>query len=103
MKEINVMKNLLSIATALFVCSLLITPASADMVSAAGLIPAGYGYTHGRIPVVEATGRPEIHDAAIMRYDRNSRIRDIDDVSVQNTNNNGQYSQQNQSYQRENF
>lgn len=103
MKEIKIMKNLLSIATALFVCSLIITPASADMVSAAGLIPAGYGYTHGRIPVVEATGRPEIHDAAIMRYDRNSRIRDIDDASVQNTNNNGQYSQQNQSYQRENF
>ncbi len=103
MKKVNILKQLLSITASLFVCCFIATTsASADMVSAAGLIPAGYGYTHGRIPVVEATGRPEIHDAAIMRYDRNSRIRDIDDGASQNVNYSEQNAQQGQSG-RQNF
>ena len=90
MKKVNIMRKLLSLATPLFVCTLLtVTPATADMVSNAGLIPAGYGYTHGRIPVIQSSGRPEIHDAAIMRYDKNSRIKDVDDGSNQNTNSQG--------------
>lgn len=88
MKKINIFGKLLGVTALALVCSLTVTNSvSADMVSNAGLIPAGYGYTHGRIPVIEATGRPEIHDAAIMRYDRNSRIKDVEDNSEQNTNN----------------
>jgi hypothetical protein len=79
MKKVNILKKLSSLIVPLLVCAFMVSaPAYADMVSNAGLIPAGYGYTHGRIPVVQATGRPEIHDAAIMRYDRNSRIKDND-------------------------
>lgn len=79
MEKLNKIKKLLCVMTFAFICCLMLTTtASADMVSNAGLIPAGYGYTHGRIPVIEATGRPEIHDAAIMRYDKNSRIKDND-------------------------
>lgn len=86
MKKVNILERLLSVVALVFVCTLLTTmPASADMVSNAGLIPAGYGYTHGRIPVIISTGRPEIHDAAIMRYDKNSRIKDNDN-SEQNSN-----------------
>ena len=88
MKKVNILKKLLTMVTPVFVCTLLtITPASADMVSNAGLIPAGFGYTHGRIPVVQSSGRPEIHDAAIMRYDKNSRIKD--ENSGQDSNNHG--------------
>lgn len=88
MKKKNVFGKLLrSLAIVLTGCLVLSGVSYADMVSNAGLIPAGYGYTHGRIPVIEATGRPEIHDAAIMRYDRNSRIRDVDNGEVQAENN----------------
>lgn len=87
MKEIDIFGKLLGITALVLACSFItMNSVSADMVSNAGLIPAGYGYTHGRIPVIEATGRPEIHDAAIMRYDRNSRIKDVDNGSEQNTN-----------------
>lgn len=79
-------KTIGTIVLGLFCAFMVSVPANADMVSNAGLIPAGYGYTHGRIPVVEATGRPEIHDAAIMRYDRNSRIKDTDNGSNVNAN-----------------
>ncbi|MBO6181109.1 hypothetical protein J6O86_05425 [bacterium] len=80
MEKVNILKKLLGLVTPVFVCTLLtLMPASADMVSNAGLIPAGFGYTHGRIPVVKSTGRPEIHDAAIMRYDKNSRIKNDGD------------------------
>ena len=87
MKKFNIFKNLTGLSTLIFAFIFMASiPASADMVSNAGLIPAGYGYTHGRIPVVEATGKPEIHDAAIMRYDKNSRIRDIDNGAAENPN-----------------
>ena len=86
MKKINILKRFLSVTLLVFVfCLTLTTSAFADMVSNAGLIPAGYGYTHGRIPVIETTGHPELHDAAIMRYDRNSRIKDSDN-NEQNVN-----------------
>lgn len=79
MRKVNILKKLLGMVTPVFVCALItMAPVSADMVSNAGLIPAGYGYTHGRIPVIISTGRPEIHDANIMRYDKNSRIKDAD-------------------------
>ena len=88
MKKLDVLKRLLSVNVLAIVCCTMLTgTAYADMVSRAGLIPAGYGYTHGRIPVIEAKGRPEIHDAAIMRYDRNSRIRDVDYGNNQSVNN----------------
>ena len=90
MKKLNILKKLLGLTVPVLVCTLLAIPASADMVSNAGLIPAGYGYTHGRIPVVISSGRPEIHDANIMRYDRNSRIKDNDDAYGQNADNNQQ-------------
>lgn len=87
MKKFNVLSNLFAAAALAFVCTFVVSaPVSADMVSNAGLIPAGYGYTHGRIPVIEATGRPEIHDAAIMRYDKNSRIKDTNDGEGINPN-----------------
>ena len=95
MKKLNILKKLLVLTVPVLVCTLLTTTtASADMVSNAGLIPAGFGYTHGRIPVVISSGRPEIHDANIMRYDRNSRIKD-NDASGQNAN----YEQQDNTYQ----
>lgn len=87
MKKFNILEKLTGLSTLIIACVFMVSvPASADMVSNAGLIPAGYGYTHGRIPVVEATGKPEIHDAAIMRYDKNSRIRDIDNGAAENPN-----------------
>lgn len=92
MKKLNILKKLLGLAIPVLACTLLtMTPASADMVSNAGLIPAGFGYTHGRIPVVKSSGRPEIHDANIMRYDRNSRIKDTNDASNQNNNQDNTY------------
>lgn len=95
MKKLNILKKLIVLTVPVLVCTLLTTSAaSADMVSNAGLIPAGFGYTHGRIPVVISSGRPEIHDANIMRYDRNSRIKDNDE-SGQNAN----YEQQDNTYQ----
>lgn len=91
MKKVNILKKLLGMVIPVFVCTLLtMTPVSADMVSNAGLIPAGFGYTHGRIPVIQSTARPEIHDANIMRYDRNSRIKD-DDGSNDTTNQDNTY------------
>ena len=87
MKKFNILEKLTGLSTLIIACVFMVSvPASADMVSNAGLIPAGYGYTHGRIPVVEATGRPEIHDAAIMRYDKNSRIKDTNDGEGINPN-----------------
>ncbi len=87
MKKFNVLSNLFCATVLALACAFMVpAPVSADMVSNAGLIPAGYGYTHGRIPVIEATGRPEIHDAAIMRYDRNSRIKDTNNGEGINPN-----------------
>lgn len=78
MEKLNIFKKLLGVTMLVCGCLLISNSAFADMVSNAGLIPAGYGYTHGRIPVIEATANPEDYDQAIMRYDRNSRIKDID-------------------------
>lgn len=103
MKKFGIFCKLLGMTAVAMICCFMVSNAVlADMVSNAGLIPAGYGYTHGRIPVIEATGRPEIHDAAIMRYDRNSRIRDIDSAPAQNINNQqSQETQENQDQENE--
>ena len=74
MKKINILKVFCTALIMGFVISFNTIPASADLVSAAGQVPAGYGYTHGRIPVVHSSGAPEIHDQNLMRYDRNSKL-----------------------------
>ena len=34
---------------------------------------AGYGYTHGMVPVMNEVGGASIHDRDMMRYDKNRR------------------------------
>ena len=38
-----------------------------------GSINAGYGYTHGMVPVMNEVGGASIHDSDVMRYDKNRR------------------------------
>lgn len=79
MKKSKNLKKIFGLAiAATFCCAFAHTPAFADAVSAAGQMPAGFGYTHGSIPVMQEAGGATIHDADMMRYDRNSRIRDMD-------------------------
>ncbi|MDY6311220.1 MAG: ShlB/FhaC/HecB family hemolysin secretion/activation protein [Cyanobacteriota bacterium] len=79
MKKSKNLKKIFGLAiAATFCCAFAHTPAFADAVSAAGQMPAGFGYTHGSIPVMQEAGGAAIHDADMMRYDRNSRIRDMD-------------------------
>lgn len=46
--------------------------------SAPGSVNAGFGYTHGIVPVMNEVGGVIKHDSDIMRYDRNQRLEDKD-------------------------
>ena len=74
------LKKFLGIAFVASVCCILspLSASAVDPVSGAGQTPAGYGYTHGAIPYLQEAGGAQIHDRDMMRYDKNSRMRDMD-------------------------
>lgn len=75
MSKLNIFKTFCVVFSAICAFSFVLSASAvADPVSAAGQIPAGYGYTHGRIPVARTSGAPQIHDQNLMRYDRNSKL-----------------------------
>lgn len=47
-------------------------------VNAPGSVNAGFGYTHGIVPVMNEVGGSIKHDSDIMRYDRNQRLEEKD-------------------------
>ena len=80
MKKMNRSNKLLSAILAVSVCYAvggLFSPAKAiDAAPASNF--AGYGYTHGQIPVMNEIGGASIHDSDLMRYEKNSRMREMD-------------------------
>ena len=78
MKKMKKCNRLFNAIFALSVCAVL----SASSAYAAGGVPAssyaGYGYTHGIVPVKNEVGGASIHDSDMMRYEKNSRIREND-------------------------
>ena len=52
--------------------------------SAAGGNFAGYGFTHGTIPVMNEIGGSQIHDSDMMRYDKNRRRGESDYYQYEN-------------------
>lgn len=86
MKKINKSNRLLgTILTVSTCCALslsnLFIPAFAageGAVGSAGGNFAGFGYTHGVVPVMNEVGGASIHDSDMMRYDKNRRRTDSD-------------------------
>ena len=86
MKKINKSNRLLgTILTVSTCCALslsnLFIPAFAageGAVGSAGGNFAGFGYTHGVVPVMNEVGGSSIHDSDMMRYDKNRRRTDSD-------------------------
>ena len=79
MKRMKSLRKFFGIGVAACVCSLLSSiSVSAAPISAAGMYPAGYGYTHGVIEAMQEQGGSQVHDTDMMRYDKNSRMRDMD-------------------------
>lgn len=86
MKKINKSNRLLgTILTVSTCCALslsnLFIPAFAAVegaVGSAGGNFAGFGYTHGVVPVMNEVGGSSIHDSDMMRYDKNRRRTDSD-------------------------
>ncbi len=89
MKKMNKSNKLLSTILAVSMCYVvggLFSPASALDASPASNF-AGYGYTHGQIPVMNELGGASIHDSDLMRYERNSRMREMDYSHYENAKN----------------
>ena len=77
MEKMKKSNRLLGAVAALSVCCAglgMYSPALAAGEGIGGLVPSGYGYSYGNIPVLNETGGASIHDADMMRYDRNSRL-----------------------------
>ncbi len=77
MKKMKKGNQLLGTVAALSMCCAglgLFSPAFAAGEGIGGLVPSGYGYSYGDIPVLNEAGGASIHDADMMRYDRNSRL-----------------------------
>ncbi len=89
MKKMNKSNKLLSTILAVSMCYAvggLFSPAGAIDASPASNF-AGYGYTHGQIPVMNEIGGASIHDADLMRYEKNSRMREMDYSHYENAKN----------------
>ena len=56
----------------------LFSPANAAGEGVGGLVPSGFGYTYGDVPVMNEAGKASIHDSNMMRYDKNSRLMEGD-------------------------
>ena len=80
MKKMNKRNKLLSAILAMSVCCAIggFSLANAAEVASPASNFAGYGYTHGHIPVMNELGGASIHDADVMRYEKNSRMREMD-------------------------
>jgi len=79
MRKMKKSNRFLSAIVALSVCcTLSVTSASAanEGVGSAASQWAGYGYTHGLVPVMNEVGSASTHDSDLMRYEKNSRIRE---------------------------
>lgn len=81
MKKIKKSNRLLSAILTVSACctlSVVCSPAFAAGEAVGGLVPSGYGYSHGAIPVMNEVGGASIHDSDMMRYDRNQRLNNKD-------------------------
>ena len=81
MKKIKKSNRLLSAILTVSACyalSAVCSPAFAAGEAVGGLVPSGYGYSHGSIPVMNEVGGASIHDSDMMRYDRNQRLNNKD-------------------------
>ena len=81
MKKMNKRSKLFRAILAVSVCCAIggiISSANAAEIPSPASNFAGYGYTHGNIPVMNEIGGASIHDADVMRYERNSRMREMD-------------------------
>ena len=80
MKRMKSIGKFFGIGVAACVCCLLSSTSvsAAPAVSGAGSVPAGYGYTHGSVPYMQEAGGAQVHDTDMMRYDKNSRMREMD-------------------------
>ncbi|MBR1425577.1 ShlB/FhaC/HecB family hemolysin secretion/activation protein [bacterium] len=77
MEKIKKSNRMLGTVLALSACCVgfgLFSPALAAGEGVGGLVPSGFGYTYGHVPVINEAGGASIHDADMMRYDRNSRL-----------------------------
>ena len=85
MRKMKHLKGFFGIAAAISVgCLLSVNPSFSAPISAAGTHNAGYGYTHGVIEAMQEQGGSQVHDMDMMRYDKNSRMRDMDYESYKN-------------------
>ncbi len=78
MKKMKNLKKFFGIAFMVSVCSILSMGSANAADYGSGSVPAGFGYTHGNIPALNEVGGTQIHDRDMMRYDKNSRMRDMD-------------------------
>ena len=58
--------------------------AAGEGVGNAGSFDAGFGFTHGGIPVMNEIGGSQIHDSDMMRYDKNRRRGESDYYQYEN-------------------
>ena len=77
-KKSNRLLNAILTVSACCALSAVCSPAFAAGEAVGGLVPSGYGYSHGAIPVMNEVGGASIHDSDMMRYDRNQRLNNKD-------------------------
>ncbi len=81
MKKMNKSNRFLSAVVAMSVCCTLSAGSALALDTGVGNAAsqwAGYGYTHGLVPVMNEVGGASTHDSDLMRYERNSKIREMD-------------------------
>ena len=82
-KNNSLLETMLIVAMACVLSTSGINAASAEPAGGAGVnvpgsVNAGYGFTHGMIPVMNEIGGTVKHDSDMMRYDKNRRMNEKD-------------------------
>ena len=88
MKKIKISNRLLgTVLTVSAICALTISGqayAAGEGIGNAGSFDAGFGFTHGGIPVMNEIGGSQVHDSDMMRYDKNRRRGESDYYQYEN-------------------
>ena len=88
MKKIKKSNRLLgTVLTVSAICALSISGqafAAGEGIGNAGSFDAGFGFTHGGIPVMNEIGGSQVHDSDMMRYDKNRRRGESDYYQYEN-------------------
>ena len=88
MKKIKKSNRLLgTVLTVSAICALTISGqayAAGEGIGNAGSFDAGFGFTHGGIPVMNEIGGSQVHDSDMMRYDKNRRRGESDYYQYEN-------------------